>query len=85
MAGDHPSHSAGSQTGAREVGPAGGTANHGPGAAAAWEAGQVALTRFLSTAAEKQTLPWSRIPGAPLHTRSSAPCRDRRAHTDGVP
>lgn len=47
-----------------------------------WEAGQAALTRFLSTAAEKQTLPRRGSPGAPLHTRSSPSCRDRHAHAD---
>ena len=80
-----PPTAQGHRQGPGEVGPAGGTANHRPGDAAAWEAGQVTLTRFLSTAAEKETLPWSRIPGAPLHTCSSPSCRDRHAHTDGVP
>ena len=80
-----PPAAQGHRQGPGEVGPAGGTASPRPGGAAGWEAGQVTLTHFLSTAAEKQTLPWSRIPGPPLHTRSSRPCRDKHAHADRGP
>lgn len=81
-AGGHPSHSAGSQTGARGGGARWQDSKPQAGWHRTWEAGQATLTHFLSTAAEKQTLPWRGSPGAPLHTRSSPSCRDRHAHAD---
>lgn len=77
-AGDCPSHSAGSQTGAGEVGHCWQDSKHQARWGSSMGSSPGDLNTFsLSIAGKKQTLLQSRIPGAPLHTRDHyLPYRD---------